>query len=191
MVCRQYLPLSIFQLKGKHCQKSHCRNGVVDKFGHMQNWQKLFHSPFGPSNMHSKLYSCRDQPLAQEGIKYIKAKEQSKAYCSNLNTVLHYFPLVLSIWVLTVSYLNMKHFKGLVYWFISFHFLYFVSYKNKVQQYQSLFMYLRALLTYIIFYNTKWTYYLIISKLCTGVYLFCKWSNMYIFATAKLFNSLL
>ena len=27
------LPLSVFQLKGKHCQKTHCRDGVVDTFG--------------------------------------------------------------------------------------------------------------------------------------------------------------
>ena len=30
MGCRQCLP----QLKGKHCRKPHCRNGVVDTFGH-------------------------------------------------------------------------------------------------------------------------------------------------------------
>ena len=34
MGCRQCLPLSVVQLKGKHCQKPHCRNGVVDTFGH-------------------------------------------------------------------------------------------------------------------------------------------------------------
>ena len=33
MGCRQCLPLSVVQLKGKHCQKPHCRNGVVDTFG--------------------------------------------------------------------------------------------------------------------------------------------------------------
>ena len=32
MGCRQCLPLSVVQLKGKHCQKTHCRNGVVDTF---------------------------------------------------------------------------------------------------------------------------------------------------------------
>jgi hypothetical protein len=31
---RQCLPLSVVQLKGKHCRKPHCRNGVVDTFGH-------------------------------------------------------------------------------------------------------------------------------------------------------------
>ena len=30
MGCRQCLPLSVVQLKGKHCRKPHCRNGVVD-----------------------------------------------------------------------------------------------------------------------------------------------------------------
>ena len=30
----QCLPLSVVQLKGKHCQKLHCRNAVVDMFGH-------------------------------------------------------------------------------------------------------------------------------------------------------------
>ena len=29
MWCRQCLPLIVVQLKGKHCRKSHCRNGVV------------------------------------------------------------------------------------------------------------------------------------------------------------------
>ena len=32
MGCRQCLPLSVVQLKGKHCRKPHCRNGVVDTF---------------------------------------------------------------------------------------------------------------------------------------------------------------
>ena len=31
---RQCLTLSIVQLKSKHCQKTHYRNGAVDKFGH-------------------------------------------------------------------------------------------------------------------------------------------------------------
>ena len=26
--------LSVVQLKGKHCRKPHCRDGVVDMFGH-------------------------------------------------------------------------------------------------------------------------------------------------------------
>ena len=32
MGCRQCLPLHVVQLKGKHCQKTYCRNGVVDTF---------------------------------------------------------------------------------------------------------------------------------------------------------------
>ena len=32
--CRQCLPLSVVQLKGKHCRKPHCHNGVVDHMGH-------------------------------------------------------------------------------------------------------------------------------------------------------------
>ena len=35
MGCRQCLSLSVVQLKGKHCRKPHCRNGVVDTFGHL------------------------------------------------------------------------------------------------------------------------------------------------------------
>jgi hypothetical protein len=33
MGCQQCLPLSVVQLKGKHCRKPHCRNGVVDTLG--------------------------------------------------------------------------------------------------------------------------------------------------------------
>ena len=33
MGCQQCLPLSVVQLKGKHCRKPHCHNGVVDTFG--------------------------------------------------------------------------------------------------------------------------------------------------------------
>ena len=32
MGCRKCLPLSVVQLKGKHCRKPHYRNGVVDTF---------------------------------------------------------------------------------------------------------------------------------------------------------------
>ena len=34
MGCQQFLPLSVVQLKGKHCRKPHCHNGFVDTFGH-------------------------------------------------------------------------------------------------------------------------------------------------------------
>jgi hypothetical protein len=33
------LPLSVVQLKGKHCKKNHCRNGVVDTFGPYESAQ--------------------------------------------------------------------------------------------------------------------------------------------------------
>ena len=33
MGSRQCLPLSVVQQKAKHCQKPHCRYGVVDTFG--------------------------------------------------------------------------------------------------------------------------------------------------------------
>ena len=37
--CWQCLPLSVVQLKGKHCQNPHCHNGVVDTFEH---WKPNF-----------------------------------------------------------------------------------------------------------------------------------------------------
>ena len=33
MGCQQCLPVSVVQLKGKHCQNPHCSNGVVNTFG--------------------------------------------------------------------------------------------------------------------------------------------------------------
>ena len=33
MGCQQCLPIGVVQLKGKHCWKPHCHNGVVDTFG--------------------------------------------------------------------------------------------------------------------------------------------------------------
>ena len=49
MECRQCLPLSVVQLKGKHCQKPHCCNGVVDTFGQgniCKYWSSLFSNGF-------------------------------------------------------------------------------------------------------------------------------------------------
>ena len=34
MGCRQCLSLTVVHLKGKHCRKPHCRNGVVGTFEH-------------------------------------------------------------------------------------------------------------------------------------------------------------
>ena len=61
MGCRQCLPLSVVQLKGKHCWKPHCRNGVVDMFGlwfvqvtyletdfTWEIWQFFFRNEFKP-----------------------------------------------------------------------------------------------------------------------------------------------
>ena len=41
MDCRQCLPLSVVQLKGKHWQKLHCRKVVVDKIGQLLIWQYI------------------------------------------------------------------------------------------------------------------------------------------------------
>ena len=44
---QQCLPLSVVQLKGKHCRKPHCRNGVVDTFRQCQlpNFKRTFFNP--------------------------------------------------------------------------------------------------------------------------------------------------
>jgi hypothetical protein len=41
MGTQQCLPLSVVQLKGKHCWKPHCCNGVVDTFGHYQSFFRV------------------------------------------------------------------------------------------------------------------------------------------------------
>ena len=41
--CRQCLPLSVVQLKGKHCQNTHCRNGVKEYV--QGRWNKIFLTP--------------------------------------------------------------------------------------------------------------------------------------------------
>ena len=45
MECRQCLPLSVVQLRGKYCQKPNCHNVFVDMFGLDTSGQKL--SVFG------------------------------------------------------------------------------------------------------------------------------------------------
>ena len=42
MGCQQCLTLSVVQLKGKHCRNPHCRNGVVDTFGHVLHLSTYF-----------------------------------------------------------------------------------------------------------------------------------------------------
>ena len=49
MECGQYLPISVVQLKGKHCQKTHCCNGVVDTFGPSRLCGPCW--PFGPHQL--------------------------------------------------------------------------------------------------------------------------------------------
>ena len=41
--CQQCLPLSVVQLKGKHCQNTHCRNGVKEYVQGRRN--KIFLTP--------------------------------------------------------------------------------------------------------------------------------------------------
>ena len=62
MGCRQCLPLNVVQLKGKHCRKTHCRNGVVNTFGHFGSTQsicpidlKYFLSLTKMGNQHNRL----------------------------------------------------------------------------------------------------------------------------------------
>ena len=43
MGCRQCLPLSVVQLKSKHCRKPHCRNGIVDTIGPRDIKQELLY----------------------------------------------------------------------------------------------------------------------------------------------------
>ena len=45
MRCQQCLPLSVVQLKGKHCPKHHCRNGVVNTFEHYLEYVKVIQNP--------------------------------------------------------------------------------------------------------------------------------------------------
>jgi hypothetical protein len=47
MGCWQCLPLSVIRLKGKHCRKPHCCNGVVDTFGHIYNMKNQFWAGLG------------------------------------------------------------------------------------------------------------------------------------------------
>ena len=58
MGCRQCLPLSVVQLKGKHCRKLHCCNGVVDTFGQYLLCYKLNAIPF-------QLYFAQDAVMAK------------------------------------------------------------------------------------------------------------------------------
>ena len=60
MGCRQCLPLSVVQLKGKYCQKPNCPNGVVDTFKPGQlsggHWIEYSSSKFRFYNITKKIH---------------------------------------------------------------------------------------------------------------------------------------
>ena len=61
MGCRKCLPLSVVQLKGKHCWKPHCLNGVVDMFGHcclgsQDSWLQMWMLTFGDDGPYTRNY---------------------------------------------------------------------------------------------------------------------------------------
>ena len=62
MGCRQCLPLSVVQLKGKHCRKPHCRNGVVDTFRHHLLSRREFWSDFIKYRYCEKLKNFKNYP---------------------------------------------------------------------------------------------------------------------------------
>ena len=49
--CQQCLPLSVVQMKGKHCLKPHCHNGVVDNEVYILFWPSMN----GGSETHASL----------------------------------------------------------------------------------------------------------------------------------------
>ena len=51
MGCQECLPVSVVQLKGKHCRKPYCHNGVVDTFGQYLNCQNCLLMLFRNKNM--------------------------------------------------------------------------------------------------------------------------------------------
>ena len=61
MGCRQCLPLSVVQLKDKHCRRPHCHNGVVDTFGPCQNeiWTTIWSKS---TSQISKVWRCYSNP---------------------------------------------------------------------------------------------------------------------------------
>ena len=69
MGCWQCLPLSVFQLKGKHGRKPHCHNAVVDTFGHKHG-----------ATMTTYLINWAAQPLS---VVQLKGKHCWKPHCHN------------------------------------------------------------------------------------------------------------
>ena len=67
MGCWQCLPLIAVQLKGKHCQKPHCRNGVVDTFRQTFQrslWQEKQHTMSYPVIRPQKTFFSKTHPQA-------------------------------------------------------------------------------------------------------------------------------
>ena len=58
MGCRQCFPLSVVQLKGKHCRKPPCHNGVVDTFEQL-----------GSTQLHKRVCGIMDKNwLSESGL---------------------------------------------------------------------------------------------------------------------------
>ena len=87
MGCRQCLLLSVVQLKGKHCRKPQCRNGVVDMFG-----QRLLN----PHLTKTLSTNCPSWPPLEK--KYAQGRHYKASGVSivskfvNLQQVFHSFP---------------------------------------------------------------------------------------------------
>ena len=88
MGCRQCSSLSVVQLKGKHCRKPHCCNGVVDTFE--PGWEYLNTSNFC-------LQVCTDykwEKIVLTRKKNVKNKSLQFAICSStrwLCCLAHFF----------------------------------------------------------------------------------------------------
>ena len=74
MGCRQCLPLSVVHLKSKHCRIPHCRNGVVDTFGHSHP------THFGKNWMHGWIGQKDQQDLKWKSFGAI-VQVASKWHC--------------------------------------------------------------------------------------------------------------
>ena len=65
MGCRQCLPLSVVQLKGKHCRKPHCRNEVVNMFGNSYFYD-ITTCPSGFLDLPMALYQASEWQINQQ-----------------------------------------------------------------------------------------------------------------------------
>ena len=104
MGCRQCLHLSVVQLKGKHCRKPHCRNGVVDTFRQYSEATQIscFVKIVGSRiwlltqkvsglivhqacNLDCRLWSNREMPSACKKLHISLISERNSIYCSQLS----------------------------------------------------------------------------------------------------------